>query len=49
MLTNGWCRFGANCHYAHSESERHNPSVEDLMKDDRLLLPCPIMVATGKW
>ena len=42
MLEDGFCRFGGNCHYAHSEDERHSPSVEDLLKDDRLLLPCPI-------
>ena len=42
MLEDGFCRFGVNCHYAHSEDERHAPNVEDLLKDDRLLLPCPI-------
>ena len=44
-------RFGKDCHYAHSQNElaKHAPSAEDLMKDDRLLRPCVIMVMTGKW
>ena len=49
MTSHGYCRFGVNCHYAHSEEERHSPNVEDLMKDDRLSLPCSIMVSTGFW
>lgn len=47
MMDQGYCRFGTNCHYAHSEAERHSTSVEDLMKDDKLLLPCCILVSTG--
>ena len=49
VLETGYCRFGHNCHYAHSEEERMAPSAEDLTRDDRLLLPCGIMVATGFW
>ena len=49
LIESGYCRFGANCHYAHGEEERRAASAEDLARDDRLLWPCSIMVSTGFW
>ena len=51
MLERGSCPFKENCHYAHSfeEQERNKPTEEDLMKEQKLLLPCLIMMMTGYW
>jgi hypothetical protein len=49
ILECGYCKFGMNCHYAHSERERNPPCAKELRKDDQLLLPCSIMVSTGFW
>jgi len=49
ILEFGYCKFGTNCHYAHSEGERNPPCAKELRKDDQLLLPCSIMVSTGFW
>jgi hypothetical protein len=49
MLESGHCKFGKNCHYAHSKGERNPPCVKELRKDNQLLLPCSIMVSTGSW
>lgn len=53
FLDCGYCRFGSNCDFAHSEAERelHSPRgvVESMVEGDALLWPCSIMVATGSW
>ena len=50
-LERGFCRFMENCHFAHSkkEQERNKPTEEDLMKEQKLQLPCLIMTMTGHW
>ena len=51
MSERGFCPFKENCHYAHSkkEQERNKPTAEDSMKEQKLLLPCLIMMMTGHW
>ena len=59
MLTKGYCSFGSQCHFAHSENERQNfSSVEELYqgglirKTDMgvyLNRPCCFWVQSGSW
>jgi len=46
MLQHGCCKYGPNCHYAHSEAERMNPKN---IPDGQLMLPCFISAMTGAW